>query len=77
MDKDVLYAVLEYVVTYQHLNNQLSPTLREIAQGCFISKSVAARCLDILEAQKKITRQEGKARSIRLTGLVKIPSPQK
>jgi len=77
MDQDVLKTVIAYIAQYQQLNNQLSPTLREIAQGCFISKSVAARCLDILEAQKKITRQDGKARSIRLTGSVKIPSPQK
>ena len=47
MDQDVLKTVIAYIAQYQQLNNQLSPTLREIAQGCFISKSVAARCLDI------------------------------
>lgn len=67
MDKTILNSVLEYIAAYQDENNQLSPTVREIAQGCFISKGGAARYLDILEAQGKITRKERKARTIRLT----------
>lgn len=41
-----------------------SPTLREIAKGCYLGRSTVLRCLDKLEFQGKISREPNKARSI-------------
>jgi SOS-response transcriptional repressor LexA len=43
-----------------------SPTIREIASGCFISVGSVIRHLDRLEARGRIIRELGQARSIRL-----------
>jgi SOS-response transcriptional repressor LexA len=43
-----------------------SPSLREIAEGCYISTAYVMRCLDILETTGRLTREPGKARSIRI-----------
>jgi SOS-response transcriptional repressor LexA len=51
----------------QYLSNySFAPSIREIAEGCYISSSYVLRCLDVLEAQERLTREPGKARSIRL-----------
>jgi len=47
----------------QHGN---SPSQREIAQGCFLSRPAIIRHLDRLEMQGKIRREPGKARGIQL-----------
>jgi hypothetical protein len=66
MDSKLLEAVMTYIADYRAANDGLSPTVREIADGCYISNGQAIRCLDFLQAQGKLTRQAGKARSIRL-----------
>jgi SOS-response transcriptional repressor LexA len=43
-----------------------SPTVREIAAGCFVSVGTVMRHLDRMENLGWISRQPGKARSIRL-----------
>lgn len=43
-----------------------APSLREIARACFIGRSTTLRHLDRLEAWGWITREEGRARGIRL-----------
>jgi len=67
MEQNTLDNVLNFIRTYLGENNQLSPTVREIAKGCFISDGHVRRCLDVLEARSKITRLRQKARSIRLS----------
>jgi MarR-like DNA-binding transcriptional regulator SgrR of sgrS sRNA len=67
MEQNTLNDVLNFIRTYLEENNQLSPTVREIAKGCFISDGHVRRCLDLLQARSKITRLPQKARSIRLT----------
>lgn len=47
-------------------NDQLSPTLREIGDGCFISHTTVLTHLALLEGMGWIAREIGKARSIRL-----------
>ena len=43
-----------------------APSLREIAVQCFMARATALRYLDRLEAQGRISRELGRARSIRL-----------
>lgn len=47
--------------------NRFSPSIREIASGCFINVATVIRYLDILEANGRIERTIGKARSIRIS----------
>jgi SOS-response transcriptional repressor LexA len=42
------------------------PTLREIAIGCFMSRANVYRYLDRLEMEGRITRDLGRARSIKV-----------
>jgi len=42
------------------------PSLREIAAACYLGRSTVLRYLTKLEAQGRIKRQDGKARSITL-----------
>ncbi len=42
------------------------PTIREVAEGCFIANSTALVYLSRLEAWGWVTREPGKARSLRL-----------
>jgi DNA-binding transcriptional regulator YhcF (GntR family) len=46
--------------------NGFAPSIREIASGCYINVATVIRYLDILEAQGRIERMAGKARSIRI-----------
>ena len=55
--------VYTFIETYWR-EYHLSPTQREIAEGCFISKSAVIRHLDRLEAQGRIERILNIARSI-------------
>lgn len=64
-EQPLLEQVYQFIVAYidEHGNN---PTLREIAAGCYIGRSTTYRFLDKLEAQGRIIREPGQARSIRL-----------
>ena len=56
--------VLEYVRLYISERNGVAPSMREIANGCFISVSQVATHLEILEAYGVIRRTPGRARAI-------------
>ena len=59
---DRVYAfICDYLARWQS-----SPTIREIAAGCYISPGNVYRYLDYLEARGLIIREPGRARSIRL-----------
>jgi len=45
-----------------------SPSLREIAAGCGLSLNAVSRYLGQLEAQGRVTRIPGQARSVRVVG---------
>lgn len=47
-------------------DHRYSPSLREIAAACYLGRSTVLRYLTKLEAQGRITRMEGKTRSIAL-----------
>ena len=65
MLEDRLDCVYTFVRLYLQ-QHHFAPSIREIAEGCFISTSYATRCLDVLEAQGRLTRERGRARSIAL-----------
>jgi SOS-response transcriptional repressor LexA len=54
-----------FIQIYIH-ENGYSPSLREISDGCYLGRSTVLRYLDKLEAKGRITRTEGRARSISL-----------
>lgn len=57
--------------------NHLSPSIREIAEGCYINVATVIRYLDKLEAQERLYRTPGKARSICLLEPDQVmPTPQ-
>jgi DNA-binding IclR family transcriptional regulator len=60
-----LERVYTFIVTYIH-EHATNPSLREIAAGCYLGRSTTYRFLDKLEAQGRILREPGQARSIRL-----------
>ena len=62
--KDDTARVLEYVRLYINERNGVAPSMREIANGCFISVSQVATHLEILEAYGVIRRTPGRARAI-------------
>ena len=64
--------VFRFIKTYLKSHQQLSPSLREIAEGCHMHTSTAARYVELLAAEGRIERQPGRARTIRLT---KKPRP--
>lgn len=43
---------------------KISPSLREIADACYLGPSTVIRHLDRLEVARRITREPGTARSI-------------
>ncbi len=68
---DNVYTFLREYIQQHHL----PPTLREIAEGCYIGTSTTLRCLDRLEAQGRISREPGKARGIILLEPETPPNP--
>lgn len=58
--------VYQFLKAFVRANN-FPPTVRELADGCGMSRSSVTRHLDRLEAMGRITRQPGKARGITLT----------
>jgi SOS-response transcriptional repressor LexA len=61
-----LDAVYQFIVIYLD-EHGYPPTMREMAEGCYINVAYVVRYLDLLEAQGRLTREAGKARSVRLT----------
>ena len=62
-------AILEEVYCFLRAfigEHGFSPSIREIARGCYLSAATSARYLDKLEARGRITRVPGQARSTRL-----------
>jgi DNA-binding GntR family transcriptional regulator len=64
MNPEIAEAVYAFIRQYICENNGLVPSQREIASGCYISQPTVNRYLDILEAQTRIARKQGQARSI-------------
>ncbi len=65
MTHSVTDAVYGFIKAYIQ-EHAYPPTVREIAQGCFISTSAVTRHLDRLEQKGKIYREPARARGIRL-----------
>lgn len=64
-EQPLLERVYDFISEYIHENSN-SPTLREIADACYLGRSTTYRFLDKLEAHGRIVRAPGKARNIRL-----------
>ena len=65
IDNEVTQSIYDFIE--DHIQTQaVAPSQREIAENCYISKGNVIRHLDRLEKLGWITREEGKARSIRL-----------
>ena len=63
------YRVLSYIVKYKYTNHGLSPSIREICEGCaFHSSSQGHYHLLRLESLGLIDRYARRPRSIRLIG---------
>ena len=65
MNTDTTEAVYHFIVAYIQ-EHGISPSQREIAEGCYLVRSSVLRHLDKLEAWGRIIRDPNKARSIRL-----------
>ncbi len=65
LDLIILEDVFRFLCQY---NRQFgySPTMRELSESCFMSRSNIYRYLDKLEAQGRISRDSGIARGITL-----------
>ena len=66
MSSDTTERVYRFIVDYIAAHDGLSPSQREIAEGCYIVRSAVLRHLDRLEAWGRSLREPGKARSIRI-----------
>jgi DNA-binding MarR family transcriptional regulator len=60
------YRVYVFIRDYIAKNESLSPTLREIAEGCHMGHTSILPHLAKLEAMEWIIREIGRARTIRL-----------
>ncbi|GAB1422532.1 hypothetical protein MASR2M15_27660 [Anaerolineales bacterium] len=58
-------AVYDFIAAYIGIN-EISPSVREIGEGTYMSHSNVFRYLERLEAKGLIQRKEGCARSIRI-----------
>jgi repressor LexA len=65
MQHDTLETVYDYLTRYVN-EHGYPPSIREIAAACHSNPMSASSALDILEAQGRISRARGKARSIRI-----------
>lgn len=68
MNTDTTEVVYRFIVEYIEMHG-ISPSQREIAEGCYLVRSSVLRYLDRLEAWGRILRDPNKARSIRLPKL--------
>jgi DNA-binding MarR family transcriptional regulator len=66
MSSDTTEMVYQFIVQYRDTYG-ISPSQREIAEGCYIVRSAVPRHLDKLEARGRIARAPGQARTIHLT----------
>jgi DNA-binding MarR family transcriptional regulator len=57
--------IFQFLCTYIHSRN-VSPTLQEIADGCYVGVTTVVYHLDKLEKRGRISRDSNKHRSIRL-----------
>jgi DNA-binding MarR family transcriptional regulator len=57
--------IFQFICTFIQ-SRTVSPTLKEIADGCFVSVNTVVYHLDKLEKRGRISRQPGKHRNIRL-----------
>lgn len=65
-------SVYQFVKAY-HTEHRKSPTIREIADGCFIAIGSVIRHLDRLEMSGRIQREPNQARSIVLLDIKDHP----
>ena len=65
MTKETSEAVYRFIREYIE-TKKYAPTVREIAEGCYLSIGTTMRYLDLLGARGCILRQPGRARSIAL-----------
>lgn len=74
LDPHTLEDVFDFLC---HYNRQFgySPTMRELSEGCFMSRPNMYRYLDKLEAQGRISRDSGIARGITLIARCSEPIP--
>lgn len=72
MDPNLLESVYTYICDYIERVGY-APSIREISRDCYLSQGNLYRYLDRLEMQGRITRDPGRARSIKLMQ----PSPRK
>lgn len=56
-------SIYMFIQTY-YKENRKSPTIREIASGCYVSVGTVIRHLDKLEVLGRIEREPNQARSI-------------
>lgn len=64
--EEMMQTVYDFIVSYKDEWGGVSPSLGEIADGCYMSRSNVVRYLDILEARGHIEREHNVPRSIRL-----------
>jgi SOS-response transcriptional repressor LexA len=57
----ILNFIQQFITEHGH-----SPTIREIATGCYLNPTDVRRYLDVLQAQGLLAREPRRARSIRL-----------
>ena len=74
MSHETRIAVYTYIEDYIDRNGY-APTLREMAEGCFMSVGSLLRYLDALEAQGVIIREPRRARGMRLGRKPKFDRP--
>ncbi len=65
-DRTTADTVYEFIRHYIETHEQLSPSIREIADGCYLGLSTAAYYVRELQLQGRIKRERYVARSIRL-----------
>ncbi|MCK6580628.1 MAG: helix-turn-helix domain-containing protein [Anaerolineae bacterium] len=66
MSNTELDTIYKFIVRYMEEHDGLSPSLREIADGCHYHHSTVDRYLLMLEMQGRVKRDAHRARSIRL-----------
>lgn len=65
MDQTMLHNIFRYICAYIERVGY-APSLREISRDCYVSQSNLYRYLDHLEMKGQISRDPGRARSIKI-----------
>jgi len=63
IDTEIADNILEFIAAYTE-EHPMPPSMREIAEGCFIAYGTVIRYLDIMEVMGCVQRESGKARSV-------------